>query len=402
MKRLLILLTTLLFNSAYADVWKTKNDWSEEYELKYQNWIKNDGFHKRIFSDSTSPYYGVPTDCADIIYAARIIFSFENKLPFKVLNPARKGIFSAKYISNTGNYFNSMENEIDRVKAFISKLAVHSGTTILAQTDTYPIAISDIRSGDIYVTKANGIRHAYLIKSVSNSGIFDLYYSTVPRVVREIKFHRGLPLFSFDSAPWGFRRFKKPNEVSLEVKEIDGFSNEQYELLNKVGSTGVLEYISDMLRTEDESIEGRLDRVISNICRSMNDRVDAIKKAEVYVREIINGRCVNKSEYDNYSTPGLDNRIFKQITTLQKFYSKIVNADLQLNISNSRYIVLEELLNEESSKVKLCEDSVSPITITTYFKRYKNKTLSSHPNDTESARWGESVERTDCKLFNSL
>ncbi|WP_290730859.1 hypothetical protein [Halobacteriovorax sp. JY17] len=399
MKKIILILSFLLISSGFADVWKTENEWSSEYEQSYQNWIANDNFHRRIFSDPQSPYYGVPTDCADIIYAARIIFSYENKLPFKVKNPVRKGLFSARYISNSGNYFNSLKNEIDRVKAFISKLAVHSGTTILAQNDTYPIAISEIRSGDIYVTKNNGIRHAYLIKKISNSGIFDLYYSTVPRVVREIKFHRGVPLFSFSSSPWGFRRFKQPSEVNLDLNELDSYSTEQYQLLKEVGEESILNYISNRLRTEDESIEGRLDRVINNICRSIDDRIDAIKKAQVYVNSQINNRCVNKSEYDNYSTPGLDKRIIKQIITLKNFYSKIKQVNYQLKIDSSKYNALEDLLQGSESNSLLCENQIAPLSVQNFLYRYEQNQISSHPNDSLEARWGLDSNRTNCKKY---
>ncbi len=400
------ILTVLFFlaiglsGRVYADVWESSSKWTVEDEVKYQNWIENDGFNRRIFSDKNSPYYGVPTDCADVIYAARIIFSFENKLSFKIINPKRTGIFSSRYISNKGNYFNKLENEIDRVKAFISKVAVHSGTGNLALSDTYPVAIKDIKSGDIYVTKHNGIRHAYLIKKIYKSGIFDFYYSTLPRVVREIKLHRGLPLFTFSAAPWGFRRFKKSQDAGKEIEEIEGSSLGQYELLEKVGSKNILAYISKMLRVEDESIEGRVMRLVDNICRSMEDRVDAVDRGQLYV-DTIAGRCVNPSEYHLYSTPGLDKRISKQIVTLKKFWTGLVQHNYSVDLESTVIEALTNLIEgQEDSRSDLCgSESISPLDPINFYFLYKDNKISPHPNDSFEARWGMNQITSNCKRY---
>lgn len=400
MKNFLVLLALLFVSTVcVADVWKDSNEWSAEYEVKYQNWLTSGGFDRRIFSDKSSKYFGVETDCADVVYASRIIFSYENKLLFKVKNPARKGIFSAKYISSRENYFNDIPNEIDRVKAFITKLSVHSGTTVLASEDTYPVAIKDIRPGDIYVTKYQGIRHAYLITKLHSSGIFDFVYSTLPRAVREIKFHRGLPLFSFSEGPWGFRRFKKPDEINLEPELIEGFSTEQYDILSKVGAENILSEISEILKVEDESLEGRLGRLLENICTSMNDREDAVKRSLVYVNSI-GGRCLNVSEFHNYSTPGLDARIMKQITIVKNFWQKILFNNYLLNIPKNVEDALNKLIGNIDGVYELeCSGMLSPIGPIEFFLSSNVGKISSHPNDTYESRWGFEDSLTKCEKY---
>src|SRR5688572_30808120 len=72
-------------NTAHAAVWETQAQWNDQYENLYGEWVqtrlKNDAF-----SNPKSPFYGIPTDCADLIYTARALFAFENKLPFKIRN----------------------------------------------------------------------------------------------------------------------------------------------------------------------------------------------------------------------------------------------------------------------------------------------------------------------------
>lgn len=399
MKNSVILFLVLLSTSIWADVWESKDEWTPEHELKYQQWIEND-YHRRIFSNPESPYYGVLTDCADVAYAARIIFSFENKLPFKIKNPERKGLFASFYISNKQNTFDKLKKEIDRVKAFINKVAVHSGTYNLAKNDTYPIAIKDIKPGDLYITQHNGIKHAYVVKKIYTSGVMDLYYSTLPRVVREIKFHRGIPLFTFSESPWGFRRFKNPEQLSSPEKEIPGFSLEQYELLKKFGPERVLSEISNLLRQEEEGLEGKVMRLVENLCRSMEDRIDSVNRSIEYVSSI-NGRCVNMAEYQNYSTPGLDNRIVKQVKIIEKFWKNISESEKEIHISSNLESALNKLIfNEYENSVLLCEGQDKKFDPIEFYFKFNDGKISPHPNATFDARWGDEKNNSNCQVFN--
>lgn len=392
---------------ALADVWKAERDWTIEDEAKFSTWIASDSFNKRIFVDSTSPYKNLATDCADVIYAARIIFAYENKLHFKSFNPTKQdGNFWKKYITNNTNMFDKYPEGAERVKAYVSYLGKYSDTKFLAEEDSYPIALKDIKPGDFYITEQNfngtEIRHTYIVKKVYSSGIFDLYYSTLPYMVRELKFHRGLPLFSFAREPFGFRRFKAPF-LSLDEKEFPSFSLEQYDLLKKVGTDNILSEISKSIRTEEEGLKGRLDRLVNNLCRSLNDRIEAVDESLRFV-DSVQGRCVSRAEYNNLSTPIKDQRIISQIKTLSQYW-RAINKEKKLGefsagqIQGMNYL-LGMAPKSELEHRKLCaEFSDIPLTIFEFQRLYEEEKISSHPNDSRKVRWGGEDKLTDCQKF---
>ena len=76
MKSLTVLAVLGGLQTAQASVWKEQNQWDSSWEEKYSNWIQT-SFNEDIFT--AGKYKGIPTDCADAVYAARAIFSFENR-----------------------------------------------------------------------------------------------------------------------------------------------------------------------------------------------------------------------------------------------------------------------------------------------------------------------------------
>lgn len=404
----LVFVLSLAINTAKADVWKSERDWTIDDEAKFTTWVASDAFNKRIFIDSTSPYKNLSTDCSDVIYASRIIFAFENKLHFKSFNPTKHdGNFWKKYITNNTNLFDKYPEGAERVKAYISYLGKYSDTKILASEDSYPINLKDIKPGDFYITEQdlNGtqIRHTYIIKKVYASGIFDLYYSTLPYMVRELKFHRGLPLFPFAREPFGFRRFKAPFTLDMIEKELPSFSLEQYDLLKRVGPNNVLSEISKSIRTEEEGLKGRLDRLLSNLCRSLNDRIEAVDESIRFVNSV-NGRCVNRVEYNNLSTPIKDQRIMSQINTLSLYWRALIKENKLAEFSKEQIEGMNVLVGmvpqDQLEHRNLCSDfSNIPVSIIEFKTLFEEEKLSSHPNDSRDVRWGKEGIQTDCQKF---
>ncbi len=101
----LITVFNLYFPVANAALWETKNYWTEEYETKFENWMISDKVHARMFFSQHERYHGIKVDCADVVYAFRAVFAYENNLPFSVLNPvynprSNYSISRAKYWHN--------------------------------------------------------------------------------------------------------------------------------------------------------------------------------------------------------------------------------------------------------------------------------------------------------------
>jgi len=391
-----------------ADVWKHERDWEAKDEEEFVKWVGSDGFNKRIFIDPVSPYAGLSTDCADVIYASRIIFAFEHKLHYRSFNSVKDdGLSFKRTISNNTNLFDKYAEGPTRVKAFIAYLGKYSDTKILAEEDSYPVRIKDIQPGDFYITEQPSgekiIRHSYLIKKVYPTGIFDLYYSTLPYMVRELKVHRGLPLFPFSREPFGFRRFKAPFKINMTENELSSFSLEQYDLLKKNGPENILGEISKLLRTEEEGLPGRLDRLVGNLCRSLNDRIEVINEAQRFLNTVGN-RCVTKSEYDNLSTPVKDQRIRSQIQVLTQFWKAILKEKRTAEFPPQKISAMNFLLGLPDGKASehknVCSDYPQiPITIKEYSDLYDAGKISTHPNDKVPLRWGQDGNPTQCQSF---
>jgi hypothetical protein len=398
----------ILATQTRAEVWKATENWNQEWEAKYQEWIASDAFNKRIFIDQSSPYKNLATDCADIAYAARIIFSYENKIKFKSLNPDKEhvSIFN-KYVNSSTGRFDSFPEGPERVKAYITYLGKFSGTDLLSSKDTYPIALKAIKPGDFYiaekVVKGITIRHTYIIKKVYPSGIFDLYYSTLPYMVRELKYHRGLPLFSFPAAPYGFRRFINSSLIDKEIQTYPDYSTEEYDLLKTTGPENILIEISKKIRVTEEGYQTNINRVLGNICRAINDRTHDVDESVNFV-ESVQYRCVTKSEFDNYSTPLQDERIYKQISLIHNFWRSIQDLSILKFYDKSTVQGMNYLIGKKPSSAKaltqLCGNySSNPISIKEFYERYSNGTLSSHPNDIRATRWGMDKSRTNCPMY---
>lgn len=407
-KWLLACLFMLSAATTLADVWKDEREWKAEDEVEFVKWVSSESFNRRLFVDPKSPYKDLATDCADVVYAARIIFAYEHKLSYRSFNSVKDdGGFWKRTISNNTNLFDKYAEGPARVKAFITYLGKYSDTKFLAEEDSYPIALKDIRPGDFYITEQpfgeTTIRHTYVVKKVYSSGIFDLYYSTLPYMVRELKVHRGLPLFSFAKEPFGFRRFKAPYLINAPEADLPSFSLEQYELLKKTGPDNILSEISKRIRTEEEGLAGRLDRLLGNLCRSMDDRIESINEAQRFL-QTVGGRCVSRAEYNNLSTPVKDQRIKSQIDVLAQFWKAVNNQKRTADFSREKVAGMNFLIGLPDGNAvehkKLCADYPQiPLTIKEYKELFEAGKISPHPNDTVALRWGKEGNPTQCQSY---
>jgi hypothetical protein len=237
---------------AYSAVWDSKNNWNYEWEKKYELWIKKN-LNQDIFTRKNGILHGISTDCADALYAIRISFAYENQLPFEI-NAPEVLKEKMKTISNKTNMFDQIKNETSRVRAFIDFISSEVGTENLAN-DTFPVAIKSIQAGFVYHVqwsfwgKIN--HHSYILKGFDENNELLYYASDAPSKVRMLQVDTPYPRFSFDTSPYGFRRWKWPNELSLNNNEIPfsrGFSLEQYELAKKFGKKRVLKEIRKIYR----------------------------------------------------------------------------------------------------------------------------------------------------------
>lgn len=255
MNSFLLSLTLLFFIyplRGYSEVWHSNQEWNSHWEKEYESWVQ-DNLHTNVFTSDEGLLSSLSTDCADALYAIRIQFAYEHSLPF-VINAPDVLSDKMKLFSSNTSMFDSVKNERQRVRAFINFVLDECGTTSLMK-DTFPVQIKEINSGIVYVVewslfgKIN--RHSYIIKGFNRDRELLYYASDAPRAIRKLQIDTKYPRFSYDSSPFGFRRWKQPQHLLINENKIptdDGYSNEQYVLLSNVGKKQILREIRKILQ----------------------------------------------------------------------------------------------------------------------------------------------------------
>lgn len=255
MKKLLFACSLLIAAlSAKASVWESTQEWDKEWEARYGRWIARD-VSKDIFVDGKTLLSGMATDCADSLYAVRILFAYENNLPFVINAP---GYFEGKIqtFGNATSMFDHIKDEKERVKAFIKFVMEQSGTDSL-QKDTYPVAINSINAGTLYlvewwyVLKLKMVQHSFFVKGANAKNGLIYLSSNAPVKVRKLDVTKGVPRFEFARAPFGYRAWKHPEHLLIPESSIPkelGYSTEQYDIVNQYGERAGLKEINKRIK----------------------------------------------------------------------------------------------------------------------------------------------------------
>ncbi|HRJ51687.1 MAG TPA: hypothetical protein PLE99_02885 [Candidatus Thiothrix moscowensis] len=320
---LLVLIACFLPSVASAAVWPSENQWDESWEERYQQWVRTN-WKDDIFMDPSRPYYKFENDCADAVYAMRLIFAFESRLPFVVGNRDVKG----QVISNEMKTWDNLPIN-DRLRRFMDYVADMTSTVTL-RNDTYPIALNDINPGDIYV--APGV-HSYQIVEVTDAGIAEVMASTTPKQARYLLRTPSFPFYVPEDPRMGdgYRRFKQPQNASKPAMAQPGYSEEQFKLAADLAYDYVAftDIISQKLGKRAEKPDEKTMRLLLALCMYANDRSVYVYDALWYLQKIRGeGRnCMNAREYDDHSTPGRDKRLKMFFDSIRRHLDHIGRFD---------------------------------------------------------------------------
>jgi len=312
----ILLLVLAGASSANAAVWKTKNQWSNAWETKYQQWVAKN-FKPNFFMDPSKPVYNrMAHDCADSIYFMRLAFAFENRLPFAINNIMRKG----ELLSNNMRNWDRLPQQ-QRVRKFMQYVADRVGTRSM-HLDTYPVALADIRSGDLYVQPG---AHSYIVTGITDTGVTAITSSTTPASPKNMVQLYAYPFFipqDKKTQKDGYRRFKWPQHVKKPASKQPGYSNEQYRIAEKVNYNYVkfTDEIAKKLRRRPEPIKEKTLRVLYGLCAFAKERVNYVNDGLNQLRKIRKAgrQCMNRAEYDYYSTPSRDKRLRMYFNEVEK------------------------------------------------------------------------------------
>jgi hypothetical protein len=386
---------------AQAKVWEATETWDERWEEQYSNWIRTQ-FNEDVFV--RGPYAGLATDCADAVYAARIIFSFQNKLPFVTVDEG------GDTLSNINRRFDHLPEGTARVRAFIEMIAEERSTENLPR-DTYPVAINRdvLKPGVIWLrsSRANEnffVRlvsgrnppsgHTEVVKDVSSSGVVYLMGSTVPAKVRTLLISTSLVYAPGDS-DLGFRRWVWPQNIGKSKSSMNGYSLEQYDFgrtgSNSRGKVNVQDFsreVQSRLATRAETAEELLQRMAQDLCAQAHLRNEVVQDALNYRAQI--GGCLSGEDYESFSTPSRDKRMKQSLDQM-----------IEITTPNRLLVPAEKKIARIVPYFGSCRAltlrSGVQISMQQVLTALAKKNLSSNPNESEAARWGLEGESHSCR-----
>jgi hypothetical protein len=331
----LALFVALLLNCypvAQASVWPVRAQWDAAAERAYSQWVETH-FNENIFY-LDSPYADMPTDCADAAYGMRMVYAYENGLPFAIRDPQRSGASTglkggAGLITEQSSLFNHRPAGLPRFLAFMNWVMSITNTATLVH-DTYPVKVDreQIRPGIIYLTWHT---HAMQVVGVRSTGVIRYLATTTPRAVRPMRATVGYPLY-VPADPKarrfgdGFRRFKQPADYSKAEASLAGYGTEQFEQANVLRRELLpyYEWVRRRLALVDEPPWHQVRRGLIAICELAWDRGNAIDEAQLQLQTLRRQgrRCMNRTEYEEHSTPGRDRQLTSAFEHLEKLSSE--------------------------------------------------------------------------------
>jgi hypothetical protein len=386
---------------AHAQVWPhSKPEWSEIDEARFSSWVETAtvGEPETLFQPGRPlEILGTsPVDCADFVYALRIIFASQNGLPFQT---RVKGL--ANQIDSRRTTWNNLPPQ-ERLKAFL-KLAFRELSTRTLPVDTYPvegIKREAIVPGVILLASP-AIGHSWVVRKIRDTGIPELVFGSVPDRT-EVYFHRGLPrgesVFGrgskFSGDPAGFRTWNHRKRGNQQARiEV---SNWRATVLKQ-------------LSVRPESLAEAIDRQLKNICGDVKNRVGLVLEAHA-LRQ--NGCLKPRDQYD-YSTPNRDSRLkegFLDLWDLWMTANEFVDDSRAARQPIPRWVqpVLDKIDQVYSNRVLnpqyediVCEVEVEA-GITLSLRDIRASTiggrLSVDPNESIRARWGLESETGHCRF----
>lgn len=390
-------------NFASAAVWQETQSWTPEWEQQYSDWVR-DGFNEDMFT--SGPYRDMSTDCADAVYMARIIFAFENKLPF-VIKDSTGG---TNRLTNQMSRFDSTANQIQRVRKFMVYVGDVTSTKSLPN-DTYPVTISRdfVRPGTVWsrprITKSNiwdritgrtvteDPGHAELVKEVADTGAIHLIGSTVPKAIRKMNTTSSLVFMPVETTT-GFRNWMLPEYYSQNLNSLPGYSLEQFQSVGRgTNDNRTLNlWVADVqnrlaLRTETKG--ENVSRQLGNVCNLVKTRVDIIAKSEQR-RVQLGGACMDAADYDAYSTPSRDKRIVTTLKQLSKNGGFGLSAKQRLKKLKPEFdVACPAIQIAPGQNISLYDFSIAVL----------GGDISSDPNDSFEARWGLAPSTSKCPKY---
>lgn len=401
----------------HAAVWENTAQWDHDWELRFSDWIR-----ERFGSDffTRGRYAGIPHDCADSAYFARLAFAYEHGLPFVIRDPAWQGEHSQRgasftqlvaehgsdspyavvrpFISNDMDDFDHVQPPA-RLRAFIDFVGAVVWTRSLVD-DTYPVRVDRewFRPGVVAVLPRRQLfdkpnpffdsaadiqsaGHAQIVTDIDEQGVIHYLKSTMPARIQGL---RPTTLNSFNPAPEGgsFRYWKQPQHYAQSEHELPGYGTEQFQVDGSFEDA-----VQPLLAQRRESRDARLTRLGAELCDQLQQRAPLVLQAWRHKLAIGEIHCMTYEEYDIHSTPLRDAKIRATVERLLQAAGGEGALDEIVQRLSAQCPPIEYLpgLNLDAGEA---------------LRAMHDGSASSDPNQPPAVRWGlQAARRQDCPIY---
>lgn len=335
-------------NDARAAVWEAQTEWTQAYEDAFPKWVE-ENFHKDVFHNpEEKTIFGLALDCSDAIYAMRILYAYEHKLPFVINDPTGKRRTLSNDMAKWDGYRPTLREELDdgtwrnyqgpeytesdKLRAFLEYVSDVTSTLNLV-TDTYPVALDDIRPGDMFLLPRN---HAYIVSKIDDTGAMTTLSHSSPRAWRVMAEINDFPaeIPQDKKRHDGYRRFKPVEHLRTPAEKVPGASTEQWEIAASLGGSREAFALAtqNALSTIQETLDAKASRLFTSLCDYTMQRVEIVNHGLNYLERMGDNagrKCMSIGEYAEYSTPGRDAKLTGQFRLLNA-----LRNDPEWNASN--------------------------------------------------------------------
>ncbi|MGZ3773451.1 MAG: hypothetical protein ACXVCY_14850 [Pseudobdellovibrionaceae bacterium] len=374
---------------AAANLWTTKEVWSKEWERRYARWIEEE-VDADFFARNK-----VATDCADVAYSLRWIFSRIHGLPAAAKLGGGDFLMSNETVRAEWAKLPTADewNKDRRFLAALNYLLDLTYTHTL-WADSFPVALNreSLLSGSYFLSLHDSSGHTQVIHWLpGNTGIpFLTLNSTVPRKVRSL-----MDSMLFADYPKekeeALLRFRWPVKTSsgislMKAVDMPDYSLEQFSfksqknfviaLYEKLGFTGNTDAIRDylykdlfeLLRARQSLVEEGFSKCQTQDCKP------------------------GTAGWEDWGTPSRDSRIRGKIRTLDSVIFGTGKIVQDSNPSNANPYLNKEVINLEGTSW----------TLKALLWNWRNSHFSSDPREPITVRWGagkESWVAAELKIF---
>ncbi len=357
-----------------APLWVVTQAWDKTWEDKYATWVEQ---------NLTADFFvknNIATDCADVMYSLRWIFSRIHGLPaFATLGGTGTIVTQDVYRTSWKDLPTHKDwNKDQRFLAALNWLlnAVYTGTL---KKDAYPVSLNSetMKAGLIYLLGS----HAEIISHIShNSGDvpISILSSSVPRAVRTLSGRVFMDKNSTPQEKGGFVRFLWPIKVSSGWKitsreKMPLYSLEQYRKDLCTNQKHFAFCIFEKIGFEYDPAT-IMRKLTANIEENLAFRNSVVTEG---FKTCQSSDCTPGTDaWENWSTPSRDGRL----------------NQLFENTQNLSQILNQEAIFKNWLRTFRPTDRPASFTLSEFKANLKAGLISSDPRDSLEARWGDHPE----------